>query len=104
MISGSSGRRWHMVMDPDALRIILRDRVEDYPKSMVTKLILEPAIGNSLFVAEGAQWRWQRRTVAPVFAHRNIAALAPVMTHAAEPAAARFDAGCATVRSGRAIP
>ena len=98
MISGVTGKRWHMVMDPDALRIILRDRVEDYPKSMVTKLILKPAIGNSLFVAEGLQWRWQRRTAAPVFTHRNIAALAPVMTHAAERAAARFDAAC-----GRAI-
>lgn len=92
MVSGTTGKRWHMVMDPEALRIILRDRVEDYPKSMVTKLILEPAIGNSLFVAEGAEWLWQRRTAAPVFTHRNIAALAPVMTAAAERAAARFDA------------
>jgi cytochrome P450 len=98
IISGATGKRWHMVMDPEALRIILRDRVEDYPKSMVTKLILEPAIGNSLFVAEGAEWLWQRRTAAPVFTHRNIAALAPVMTRAAERAAARFDAA-----SGRAI-
>ena len=92
ILSGTTGKRWHMVMDPEALRIILRDRVEDYPKSMVTKLILEPAIGNSLFVAEGAEWLWQRRTAAPVFTHRNIAALAPVMTAAAERAVARFDA------------
>ncbi|MGV8989586.1 MAG: cytochrome P450 [Cypionkella sp.] len=98
IISGTTGKRWHMVMDPDALRTILRDRVEDYPKSMVTKLILEPAIGNSLFVAEGAEWLWQRRTAAPVFTHRNIAALAPVMTTAAERASARFAAA-----SGRAI-
>ncbi|MBI1169761.1 cytochrome P450 [bacterium] len=98
IVSGISGKRWHMVMDPEALRLILRDRVEDYPKSMVTKLILQPAIGNSLFVAEGAEWLWQRRTAAPVFSHRNIAALAPVMTHAAERAASRFAAA-----SGRAI-
>lgn len=98
ILSGTTGKRWHMVMDPDALRHILRDRVEDYPKSMVTKLILEPAIGNSLFVAEGAEWLWQRRTAAPVFSHRNIAALAPVLTAAAERAAARFDAA-----AGRAI-
>ncbi len=43
-----------MVMDPEALRHVLRDRVEDYPKSLVTKLMLQPAIGDSLFVAEGA--------------------------------------------------
>ena len=29
ILSGRTGRRWHMVMDPDALRHILRDRVED---------------------------------------------------------------------------
>ncbi len=99
MLSGRTGKRWHMVMDPGALKRVLRDKVEDYPKSMVTKLILEPAIGDSLFVAEGAEWLWQRRTAAPVFSHRNVAALAPVMTAAAERASARVGA----VAGGRAI-
>ncbi len=90
ILSGRTVKRWHMVMDPEALRRILRDRVEDYPKSVVTKLILEPAIGDSLFVAEGQNWLWQRRTAAPVFSHRNVAALAPVMTLAAERACARI--------------
>lgn len=90
ILSGRTVKRWHMVMDPEALRRILRDKVEDYPKSVVTKLILEPAIGDSLFVAEGQNWLWQRRTAAPVFSHRNVAALAPVMTAAAERACARI--------------
>jgi cytochrome P450 len=90
ILSGRTVKRWHMVMDPEALRRILRDKVEDYPKSVVTKLILEPAIGDSLFVAEGQNWLWQRRTAAPVFSHRNVAALAPVMTAAAERASARI--------------
>ena len=104
ILSGSTGKRWHMVMDPDALRHILRDRVADYPKSMVTKLILQPAIGDSLFVAEGAEWLWQRRTAAPVFSHRNIAALAPVMTAAAERSVARISAvaGSGAAGSGAA--
>lgn len=91
ILSGTTGRRWHMVMDPDTLRHILRDRVADYPKSVVTKLILGPAIGNSMFVAEGAEWLWQRRTAAPVFSHRNVAALGPVMTAAAQRAVDRID-------------
>ena len=90
MLSGRTGKRWHMVMDPGALKRVLRDRVEDYPKSTVTKLILEPAIGDSLFIAEGAEWLWQRRTAAPAFSHRNVAALAPVMTAAAERASSRI--------------
>ncbi len=92
ILSGRTGKRWHMVMDPDALRRILRDKVEDYPKSDVTKLILGPAIGNSLFVAEGEAWLWQRRTAAPVFSHRNVAALAPVMSAAADRSSARIAA------------
>ena len=78
------GIRWHMVMDPDALGRILKDRLNDYPKSTVTKSILEPAIGDSLFVAEGAHWRWQRRVAAPVFTARNISNLGPFMTDAAK--------------------
>ena len=91
IVSGRTGLRWHMVMDPDSLRHILKDRVEDYPKSTTTKLILEPAIGNSLFIAEGAEWRWQRRAAAPAFAHRHVSALGPVMTAAAETSCRRLE-------------
>ena len=90
MLSGTTGKRWHMLMDPGALRHVLRDRVDDYPKSWVTKLILGTAISSSLFVVDGAEWRWQRRAAAPVFSHRNIAAMAPIMVGAAERAAARI--------------
>lgn len=90
MISGTTGKRWHMIMSPEALRHVLRDKVDDYPKSLVTKLILGSAISSSLFVVEGAEWRWQRRAAAPVFSHRNIAAMAPIMVGAAERSAARI--------------
>ena len=85
MVSGTTASvRWHMVMDPKALRQILLEKLDDYPKSDVTKSILEPAIGDSLFVAEGAHWRWQRRAAAPVFSHRNVQNLGPIMAMAAE--------------------
>ncbi|MCP4824503.1 MAG: cytochrome P450 [Shimia sp.] len=90
MVSGRTGLRWHMVMDPGAIRRILLEKVDDYPKSKATKNILRPAIGDSLFIAEGAHSRWQRRAAAPVFAHRNIANLAPVMAQAADRAADRI--------------
>ena len=90
MVSGKTGKRWHMVMDPAAIREVLLDRVEDYPKSLVTKNLLKPAIGDSLFIAEGAHWRWQRRAAAPVFSHRNVLNLSPIMSGAAERAAERI--------------
>ncbi|MFK7763385.1 MAG: cytochrome P450 [Roseobacter sp.] len=90
VLSGRTATRWHMMMDPKAIQHILLDRVEDYPKSDVTKNMLRPAIGDSLFIAEGAHWRWQRRTSAPAFSHRNVTALGPVMTAAAERCADRI--------------
>lgn len=93
IISGRTGKRWHMVMEPEAVRHVLRDRVQDYPKSMVTKLILGQAIGDSLFIAEGDEWMWQRRTAAPVFSHRHVAALAPIMSLAADRASDRIAMG-----------
>ena len=92
MVSGKTGKRWHMVMDPGAIREVLLDRLEDYPKSLVTKNLLKPAIGESLFIAEGAHWRWQRRAAAPVFSHRNVMNLSPIMTAAAERTVARIEA------------
>lgn len=91
ILTGKTGKRWHMVMDPPALRRILLENLDNYPKSLVTKNILKPAIGNSLFIAEGAHWRWQRRAASPVFTHRNMANLAPVMTRAAERASERIE-------------
>ena len=92
MVSGRTGKRWHMVMDPEAIRAMLLERLENYPKSLVTKNLLRPAIGDSLFIAEGAHWRWQRRAAAPVFSHRNVMNLAPIMSAAAERSAQRVAA------------
>lgn len=92
MVSGRTGKRWHMVMDPGALRRVLLENVDNYPKSLVTKNLLKPAIGESMFIAEGAEWRWQRRAAAPVFSHRNVMNLAPIMTAAAERSAERIAA------------
>jgi hypothetical protein len=99
VISGRTGpQRWHMLMDPPAIRRVMLEAVEEYPKSVATRAVLQPAIGDSLFLAEGEHWRWQRRATAPAFSARSIDALTPVMTRAAEAAADRLDASS---RAGR---
>lgn len=92
MVSGRTGKRWHMVMDPGAIRRILLEELDNYPKSLVTKNLLRPAVGESLFIAEGDHWRWQRRAAAPAFSHRNVLNLAPVMSDAAGRSADRVAA------------
>ena len=44
-----------------------------------------------MFLAEGAEWCWQRRAATPVFTHRNIANLAPLLSMATELAVQRFE-------------
>ena len=84
IVSGKMLMRWHMLADPAGMKQVMLDRLGNYPKSEIMKRMLRPAIGNSLFNAEGADWKWQRQAVAPVFTHRNVMALAPAMTATAE--------------------
>lgn len=92
IVSGHVVRRFHMVMDPPSLKRILKDAAAEYPKSEEAQAMLRPALGNGLFLAEGAHWRWQRRAAMPVFAPRNLTALTPVMTEAAEASCRRIAA------------
>lgn len=91
IVSGSKGTRWHMITEPAALKRVLLDNQENYPKAEVTKSISRPAIGESVFIAEGAHWRWQRRAVAPAFSHRNIANFSQTMEAAANRACTRLE-------------
>ena len=93
IVSGVTGLgRWHMVQGAEGLKRIFLDNVENYPKSQVMIRMLRSAVGESLFTSEGLGWRWQRRAIAPVFAARNVASLAPMMTQTAERASARIAA------------
>jgi cytochrome P450 len=93
IVSGEMLIRWHMLADPGGMRRVLLDNLKNYPKSEIMKRMLRPAIGDSLFNAEGAEWKWQRQAVAPVFTHKNVAALAPAMSATAERACERLAAG-----------
>ncbi len=94
IVSGTTGPgRWHMVQGAEGMRRIFRDNVQNYPKSEVMIRMLRPAVGRSLFTAEGPEWRWQRRAIAPVFSTRNVEALAPLMTRTAERAVQRLESG-----------
>ena len=93
IVSGDMLKRWHMLADPAGMKQVMLDRLSNYPKSEIMKRMLRPAIGNSLFNAEGAEWKWQRQAVAPVFTHRNVMALAPAMTATARRTCDRLKAG-----------
>ncbi len=90
---GRRGRPgWLMLMDPPGLEQVLKGAESGFPKSDVTLRILRPRKGESLFTSMGAAWRWQHRAMTPMFQHRALLGIAPVMTAAAEAAAGRIAA------------
>ena len=92
IVTGTTGqRRWHMVQGPEAMKQVFLDKVDQYPKADVIIRMLRAAVGESLFTSEGPAWRWQRRAIAPVFAARNVSALAPLMTATAERTVERLE-------------
>lgn len=94
IVSGEMLIRWHMLADPGGLKRVLLDNLKNYPKSEIMRRMLRPAIGESLFNADGVEWKWQRQAVAPIFTHRNVVALAPAMSATAQRACERL-AACA---------
>ncbi len=70
------GRRQLMVNAPDAIRHVLVGNAENYRRSTPTRRVLQPVLGDGLFLAEGDAWRHQRRTIAPALAPRTMPILA----------------------------
>lgn len=56
--------RWHIASHPDSVRHIHRDHVQNYVKAPVMHHLLGPWMGESLFLAEGEDWRKRRRILA----------------------------------------
>src|SRR5438046_10133648 len=57
---------------PAAIRHVLIDNAENYTRTSATRRLLYPIAGRGLLLAEGEEWRVQRRTVAPSFAPRTV--------------------------------
>jgi cytochrome P450 len=93
IVTGEVLRRWHMLADPSGYKRVMLDNLANYPKSEIMRRMLRPAIGESLFNADGPEWKWQRQAVAPVFTHRNVVALAPAMSATAARAVQRLSPG-----------
>lgn len=70
---GYSRRGILLVNDPEITRTILTNPLEQFPKNDLMVGALEPLVGESIFVSDGAAWRRQRQMVEPAFSHMGIA-------------------------------
>ncbi len=67
------------LFDPDGLRHVLMDHVEDYPKSPLQQRFLKPALGEGMLTSEGESWRMQRHAANPSFRAEQLTELVPAM-------------------------
>jgi len=81
-----------MVNDPEGVRHILLDNANNYVKSDQAVKRVRPVAGNGLLTAEGASWKFQRRTAAPIFQMRKVAGFTPEMTAATQAMLSRWSA------------
>ena len=73
----SLGVQMHVVTDPAAMAEVLTKNFKDFKKSPLDQRIMGSATREGLLSVHDAQWRKQRRAVAPLFQHRHMADLAP---------------------------
>ncbi len=77
-------RRVISLQDPEAIQRVLIDNVGGYIKGPIQRRILGPLLGDGLLTTEGEPWRRTRRTVAPLFTPRRVAAQAGQMAAAVD--------------------
>lgn len=74
------GVQMHVISDPEGMHQVLTKHAKKFTKSPIDARILGPATKEGLLSVHGQQWRKQRRAVAPMFAHRHMSDLAPLIT------------------------
>jgi cytochrome P450 len=71
-----------VVSAPAAVRRVLLDNAANYQKDTLQRRMMSAALSHGLLMAEGEQWRTQRRTLAPMFARRTVLSFTPAMVQA----------------------
>jgi cytochrome P450 len=69
-----------LVNTPELVPEVLIDRVDDYQKSPVLRVLSRPVLGQGLLTSEGELHRQRRKLVAPAFAHQRVSKYAETMT------------------------
>ena len=84
--------RSFMTNDPALIRLLLKERPRDFPKSDRVGEGLRPLLGNSVFLTNGETWERQRRIIDPAFEGGRLRETFPAMCDAAAAAAERLAA------------
>jgi cytochrome P450 len=72
-----------LVNDPAGVRHVLATNAANYVRPIMMPRVLRPLLGQGIFLAEGPEWRQQRRMLSPTFTPHNVGLLLPHFTAAA---------------------
>lgn len=87
------GKKLHVITDPEGMMQVLALEAKKFTKTAIDARILGPATKEGLLSVHGDQWKRQRRAVAPMFAKRHMADLAPMITEVLNTFKLKLDAG-----------
>ena len=76
--------RFILINDPAAIKTVLLDRVENYPKHPQEQEALGDLFGEGILTSDGAKWRSHRKIMSPAFDVRSLRAYAPQMAQTTE--------------------
>lgn len=85
--------RSYLVNQPDLVKLVLKERPDDFPKSERVGEGLRPLLGQSVFLSNGETWKRQRRLIDPAFEGGRIKDTFPAMHAAGLSLLSRLDAG-----------
>ncbi|AYV77733.1 MAG: CYP86A7 [Edafosvirus sp.] len=68
------GRKFHAVelLDPDLLKYILKDNVNNFGKGGMFNEIFHDLLGNGIFNSDGDTWRMHRQLISPIFSVKRL--------------------------------
>lgn len=77
------GRQRFHVLNPELIQETFVGNADALSKGPELKRSLGPALGQGMLTADGAHWRWQRQSAAPIFRHERLLAFLPSMLQGA---------------------
>ncbi|WP_442954427.1 cytochrome P450 [Pararhodobacter sp.] len=83
----------YLVNEPALWKLVINERPQDFPKSGRMRAGLEPVMGRSVFVSNGADWERQRRIIDPAFEGGRLRYSFPAILAAARAAVERLGQG-----------
>lgn len=71
--------------DPELIEDVLVKRADLFIRDQFSSRAMSSILDRrSMFLSEGADWRWQRRAIAPAFRYENLLALVPIFVQCAK--------------------